>query len=106
MLTRIISLFTIVQVLGNAHFYPECEITSGHRRLQEPWRQYVNNQPSGKDDRNLKTGWYRVSGQAGKRLLDINDIPKTVFNATFVSLTFLSVHVNRFALLLHKNYHL
>ena len=99
MLTRIISLFTIVQVLGNAHLYPECE---NHMRLKEPWRQHVNNQPSGEDDRNLTAGWYRVFGQAGKRLLDINDIPKNILNATIVSLTFLSIQVSNFAVLLHN----
>ena len=75
-------------MLGNAHLYPECE---DHMRLQEPWRKHANNQASGKDDKDLKAGWYRVSGQAGKRLLDINDIPKSILNASTVSLTFLSI---------------
>ena len=83
-------------MLGNAHLYPEC---NKHMLLQEPWRQHDFNQISPKKDEELTPGWYRIYGQAGERLLDINDIPKHVFNRTLVSLVLVSVYVDNLVML-------
>lgn len=77
--------FTVVTVLGDPSLYPECK---NHRQLQQPWRKHVFNQPGPEDDHdgNLEAGWYRIDGQAGRRLLDITDIPRNIFNRTLVRL--------------------
>lgn len=76
-----------MKVLGNTNLYPEC---NNHSRLQEPWRRHEYNQITPKDDKDLSVGWYRIFGQAGERLLDINDIPTNIFNKSFVSLVLIS----------------
>ena len=89
-----------MQVLGNARLYPECE---NHMRLQEHWRKYVNNQPETKIRiENFTVGWHRIGGQAGKRLLDITDIPHTVFKRNLVRLILLSAYENQLVMLLHS----
>ena len=81
-------------MLGSANSYPECE---NHMRLQEPGRKYKNNQPSSVlDGNNLTTGWYRVFGQAGQRLLDITDIPRNFFERNVVRLILVSTYANNF----------
>ena len=80
-------IFVVVQVMGNAHLYPECE-TENHRLLKEPGRKHEYDQPSRLQDWNLTTDWYRVYEQAGKRLLDITDIPKHFFERNTVRLVF------------------
>lgn len=95
---KIILLFTVAQVLGNAHLYPECN-THMHMRLDEAWRQHEFNQFNQQKDGNLTTGWYRIFGQAGQRLLDINDIPKNVFNRTLVSPVLVSTYTKNLAML-------
>ena len=89
-----------MQVLGNAQLYPECE---NHMRLQEHWRKYVNNQPETKIRiENLTVGWYRIDGQAGKRLLDITDIPNNAFKRNLVRLILLSAYENQLVMLWHS----
>ena len=86
-----------MQVLVNAHLYPECQ---NHMRLQEHWRKHVNNQPETTIRiENFTAGWYRIDGQAGKRLLDITDIPNSVFKKNLVRLILLSTYVNNLLML-------
>lgn len=71
------------QVLGSTYIYPECQSTN-HLRLQEPFRRNFSNQPSDINDGQLNAGWYRISEQAGNRLLDISDLPKTFIKTEIV----------------------
>ena len=74
------------QVLGSTNFYPECQSTN-HLRLEEPGRKDFSNQPSNINDGQLNAGWYRINGQAGNRLLDISDLPKTIIKRDIVRVT-------------------
>ena len=93
LLTKKIFLFTVVQVLGNIHLYPECE-SNNHMRLQDAGRKHNFNQPRVLKDGSLKAGWYRIFGQAGTRLLDITDIPKNISKRDRVRLFLVSTYVN------------
>ena len=82
-----------MQVLGNVQLYPECE---NYMRLQEHWRKHVNNQPETTIRiENFTVGWYRIYGQADKRLLDITDIQHNVFKRNLVRLISLSAYKNK-----------
>lgn len=66
-----------------------------HKRLQEPSRKHENNEVGIKlNDASLAAGWYRIFGQAGNRLLDINDLPKNVSKEYVVRLILFSIYVN------------
>ena len=93
LLTKKIFLFTVVQVLGKTHLYPECE-SNNHMRLQDAGRKYNFNQPQVLKDGTLKAGWYRIFGLAGTRLLDITDIPKNISKRNHVRLFLVSTYVN------------
>lgn len=90
-----------MQVLGNAHLYPECDLNN-HERLQEPGRRDENNQPSQVPDGNLTAGWYRIDSQAGERLLDITDIPKNTLDRNLVRLLLVSIHLKKLVMLLNN----
>ena len=87
--------------MGDSNFYPECDYKN-HIRLQEPGRRHVNNQPSTLQDGNLTTGWYRIAGQAGQRLLDVTDIPKNAFQRIAVRLILLSTYAKNFIMILRN----
>ena len=89
-----------MQVLGNANLYPECEVNN-HKRLQEPGRRDENSQPSTVQDGNLTAGWYRIDSEAGKRLLEITDIPKNTTKRNLVRLLLLSIYLKKLVWLLY-----
>ena len=90
-----------LQVLGIANLYPECK-EHMHKRLQESSRKHEHNRvDSNLNDVNLAAGWYRIFGEAGNRLLDINDLPKNVSINYVVRLILFSIYVNNLVTLRH-----
>ena len=70
--------------LENADLYPECK---NHSRLENSSREFDFNMIESENDGNLPLRWYRIFSQAGKRLMDINDVKRDGFlNRSLVSL--------------------
>ena len=89
-----------MRVLGNANLYPECK---NHSRLENSWRRFDFNMIESKNDGNLSLSWYRIFSEAGKRLMDINDIKRDGFlNRSLVSLILMSNYMGKLALLLYN----